>query len=99
MVSTRTGGVNVWPPSLDVTTRYWSSSAVSPFWKPTHSWPVLGLTVGSEPWLSLQALPARPPGAQKAPAPLMSLGADHERAWSSEYSEKICAEPSSENSE
>src|SRR4051794_9769273 len=99
MVSTRTGGENVRPPSLEVTTRYWSSSIVSPFSKPTHSWPVCGLTVGSEPWPSAHSLPGRPPGAQNAPEPLISFGGDHERAWSSEYSKKICAEPSSENSE
>ena len=83
-VSTRTGALNVLPPSVDVTTRYWSSSVVSPLMKPTQSWPVVGLTVGSEPWLSSHPLAGRPPEAQKLAEPLISFGGDHERAWSSE---------------
>ena len=49
--------------------------------KPTQSCPVVGLTVGSEPWLSRQLPPKK---KQNAPEPAMYFGADHERAWSSE---------------
>src|SRR3954447_677800 len=66
--------------------------------KPTHSCPVVGFTVGSEPWLSSQPLLGLPP-TQKAAPPLITFGADQERAWSSEYSSKICAEPAPENNE
>jgi hypothetical protein len=83
-VSTRNGPRNVLPPSTDVTTRYWSSSVVSPLMKPTHSCPVVGLIVGCEPWLSSQPLLSRLPGAQNSAEPLIRCGADHERAWSSE---------------
>src|SRR4051794_5368624 len=89
MVSTRIGALNVSPPSFDVTTRYWSSSWVSPFRKPTQSWPVTGLTVGSLPWSSSQLFPPANEPEQNLAAPLITFGSDHERAWSSEWLSKI----------
>ncbi len=73
--------------------------SVSPFRKPTQSSPVVGLTVGCEPWLSAQALPGRPPAAQKprsrrCTAATTTTGPDRPSS-----SRKIWAEPLPENSE
>src|SRR4029078_11557865 len=91
MVDTKYGPSNGLPPSYDATLRYWFSSGVSKFSNAMNSAPVVGLTVGFEPWLSRQLPPA---GAavptQNEPEPLITFGGDHERPWSSEELTLIC---------
>src|SRR5437867_2874929 len=79
---TRVGPIHVAPPSVDRTTRYWFSSGVLKFSNATQSAPVVGLTVGVENWFESQ-LVAVPP-VQNGALALMTFGADHEYARSSE---------------
>jgi hypothetical protein len=51
--------------------------------KPTQSWPVVGLTVGTEPWLSSHWLPPAEAPTQNAAEPLITLNGAQERPWSS----------------
>ena len=82
-VETKNGPWNVWPPSTERTTRYWFSSGVLKFSNATQSSPVVGFTVGTEPWLSSQSPVAAPP-TQNGALPPIAFGGDHEYARSSE---------------
>src|SRR5919201_4754670 len=84
------GPSKVTPPSEEWTTRYWSSSGVSPLRKPTQRSPVVGLTVGTDPWLSSHWSPPADAPTQNAAEPLMIWRGAHERPWSSEYEMLIC---------
>jgi len=81
---TKNGPWNVWPPSLERTTRYWFSSGVLKFSKAMYNPPVVGLTVGFENWFESHAVGPDAPNAQNGALPLMTFGVDHEYARSSE---------------
>ena len=67
------------PPSYERTPRYWFSSGVLKFSNATKRNPVTGFTVGVENWLVSQPV-AVAPNAQNGALPLITLGADQERA-------------------
>ena len=81
---TQNGPSNVDPPSFERTTSHWFSSGVSKFSNATYRWPVSGLTVGTENWLSSQAVPPANAPTQNGALPLITFAGDHERAMSSE---------------